>query len=447
MIRWVLLSILACAGPFPQPPPPDPAPRSLAAPNVVLVVLDDVGAERVAAYGSPWPSPPTPALSQLSQEGVRFTRAWSNPVCSPTRATLLTGRYARRTGVGRIVDSWKDEPELALSEVTLPELLAGARTPYHSSAVGKWHLGSMRTGPMHPGRQGFAWWAGPQGNLRDRFEGGKSEDWGYFRWMKNEGGQVREASGYVTTDTTDDAIARLSAMPEPWFLYVAFNAAHFPLHTPPPGLGLPGVTDASPEPDRYDSVLVALDRELGRLMQAMSPELRQRTYVFVVGDNGTPDFAIRPPLDPSHAKGSVRELGVHVPLLVTGPDIAPGSTSRALVHTVDVFATIADLAGLAPGPVDGISFRPAWTEGTSPRRFVFTEEFSDNGPGPHERVTVAIRNETHKLVVDRRRKGTTETLYPMGEWVEAQELTRRSARDDAAGQALRAELARIEGSF
>jgi arylsulfatase A-like enzyme len=438
MIRWFLLSILACAGLPGRQPPPEEA-RAL--PNVMLVVLDDVGAERVAAYGSPYPSPPTPTLSTLAQQGIRFSRAWSNPVCSPTRATLLTGRYARRTGIGRIVDSWKDEPELALSEVTLPELLARAQTPYDSSAVGKWHLGSQRTGPMHPGRQGFAWWAGPAGNLRDRFDGGKSGEWGYFRWMKNEGGQVREAQGYVTTDTTDDAIARMQTMQEPWFLYVAYNAAHFPMHTPPPGLGLPGVDDRSPEPDRYDSVLVALDAELGRLMQAMSPEVRQHTYVFVVGDNGTPDFAIRPPLDPADAKGSVRELGVHVPLLVTGPDIEPGSVSRALVHTVDLFATIAELAGFAPRPVDGISFRTAWTEGSSPRRFLFTEEFSDNGPGPHDRVTVAIRDEDYKLVVDRKRRGTAETLYRMGDWVE------QPAEDKAAARVLREELARIEGSF
>lgn len=427
-------------------------------PNILLVVLDDVGAERVEAYGSPYQAPKTETLSALARDGVLFTRAWSNPLCSPTRATLLTGRYSRRTRIGRIVDSWNDEPELELSEVTLPELLARAPAPYTSAAAGKWHLGSLRSGPEHPLRQGFSSFEGPMGNLRDTYAGQRSEEWGYFRYMKNENGRVREATSYVTTETADDAIEQLSTLREPWLVYLAFNAAHFPLHTPPEGLGLPGVSDTSPDPDRYDSALVALDRELGRVIASIPDDKRDHTYIFVVADNGTPEFAIRPPLDPEQAKGSLMELGVHVPLLVTGPGVPAGQRSSALVNTVDVFATAAQIAGvpadLLPEGVDGISFLPSLRDPKAPsaRRLLFAEKFDHNGPGPYERVTVAVSDERFKLLVDRKRKGTVESLYDVREsdgFVDGRDLLAGRPTEIALAERdrLTAELARIESSF
>jgi arylsulfatase B len=182
--------------------------------------------------------------------------------------------------------------------------------------------------------------------------------------------------------------------------------------------------------------------------------VRAHTYVFVVGDNGTPEHAVRPPLDPESAKGRVWELGVHVPLLVTGPGIEPGSRSRALVHTVDVFATIAELCGAdvqtLGAPIDGVSFRSVWTEGDpGPRRYVFTEVFRPNGPDP-ERVTVAVRDDTYKLVVDRQPAGVTEGLFKLGhDWIEGDNLLSVDIPPEAraAEQGLRRELARIERSF
>ncbi|MEQ1507710.1 MAG: sulfatase-like hydrolase/transferase [Myxococcota bacterium] len=438
-----LAAVLACTGEggrrrgaHAEPPPAsDPAPAPSPSPstgkpiadpagptNVLIVVLDDVGVEHVAAYGTAHRPPPTPTLDRLAKDGVRFDHAWSQPVCSPTRATILTGRYARRTGIGQIIDTWKDEHDLADAEVTIPEMLDRSKASWDTSAVGKWHLASRRENPaLSPGRQGFDWWAGTLGNLRDQFQGGKGDGWGYFQWMKNDNGKMKEVSGYVVTDTTDDAIGRVKVMKEPWFLYVAYNAAHFPMHVPPKGLGAAPVTEASSDLDKYDAVLQALDHEVGRLLDAMSPELRARTTVMVVGDNGTPDFAVRPPLDADRAKGSVYELGVHVPLLVTGPYVGdPGSATDALVHTTDLFATVADIANVDLGslgrPIDGVSFLPLLQEPghASIRQTVYTEKFMPNGFGPYDRDTVAIRDARFKLVVDKKRDGTVdERLYDL----------------------------------
>lgn len=469
-VATLLAMVLGCGrvraqpepAPVPSPAPaPAPAPRPTGPTNVLIVVLDDVGVEHVAAYGTEHGAPATPTLSKLAAEGVRFTHAWSNPVCSPTRSTILTGRYARRTGIGQIIDSWKTEHDLADDEITLPEMLARSGAKWDSAAIGKWHLASARSGPMAPGRQGFRTFAGTLGNLRDKYGGGKEDDWGYDAFMKNDNGKLREVHRYVTTDTADDAIERIGAMREPWLLYLAFNAAHYPMHVPPKGLAqAPGLGPQSPDPDKYDAVLMALDHELGRVLAAMSTELRARTTVIVIGDNGTPDFAIRPPFDPERAKGSVFELGVHVPLLVTGPYVAePGTTSDALVNGVDLFATVADIARVDTGalgrPIDGVSLLPALADpaADTARKYQYTEKFLPNGPGPYDRLTVAVRDQEYKLVVDRKRDGSVERrLYAIGDDLDEGRNLLAGGRDPAGAAAdalarLEAELKRIESSF
>lgn len=419
--------LLACSSPPPAPAgdggatlareappaPPDAPARRRGPPNVLLVILDDVGVDRVAAYGESKDAPPTPTLTGLAEEGMIFRNAWANPVCSPTRAAIQTGRHARRSGLGYVVFPERDGPELPPDAVTIPEMLARADRPWDTSLVGKWHLGSSRSGPpeTHPGRQGFAWYASTVDNLHGPR--------GYFRFTKSENGTLREVDGYATTVAADDAIARTRAMREPWFLTLAFHAAHAPWHEPPPELGGrlgPNAGNA----ERYDASLRAADAELGRVLSSMDPDLRARTVVIVIGDNGTADPGVRPPRDPEQAKGTVYELGVNVPLIVSGPVVSrPRSVSDALVHAVDLFPTIAEIAGVdvktLPDRLDGRSLLPALSSLDAPvHDHLFSEIYQPNGATDPQLHARAVRGARYKLVVEERKgQPATERLFDL----------------------------------
>lgn len=385
-------------------------------PNVLLLVADDFGVDQLAAWREHPQPPRTPTLDGLVGAGVSFRNAWAYPDCSPTRAALLTGRYGRRTGVGQRVGNLKNagKPfELPLDEVTLPEVLRGARTPYATSMVGKWHLTnfqSQRWG-THPNAQGFDWWAGTVGNLQNAWSDGRERD--FFDWEKVVNGEVVPRARYVTTDETDDAIARIGEMREPWFLYAAFHAPHAPFHAPPPELldadrPAPASTRAM-----YRAAVEALDREIGRLLASLPDDVRARTVVVFVGDNGTPKEAIAPPLDRRRGKNTLYEGGVRVPLVVAGPIATPGASSDALVHVVDLLPTMAELAGApVPAEVDGTSLVPWLREPSraSPRDFLYTERFAPNGSGPYELDVRAVRDAGFKLV---RGKDGSEQLFDL----------------------------------
>jgi arylsulfatase A-like enzyme len=136
---------------------------ALAGENVLLVVLDDVGVDRVAAYGALENPPATPTMDGLAARGVRFDRCWSTPFCSPTRATLMTGRYGFRTGIG--VPLREGEKGLSVEEWSLPRTLnAATKSAYFTAAIGKWHLAGSAAAVEHPRRMGFEHYAGCPNN-------------------------------------------------------------------------------------------------------------------------------------------------------------------------------------------------------------------------------------------------------------------------------------------
>lgn len=373
---------------------------------MLLVVADDLGNDKVGAYGESATAPPTPRIDALAAEGVRFRNAYGYPVCSPTRAALLTGRYGRRNGLGAIIRA-TSRWELPLDEVTIPELLDLGAWDYATTAVGKWHLSGWSTPSAlrHPNLQGFDHYQGSLQNLSmhddDDDGGGPTTGDGYFEYDKVVDGVESRVREYATAATTDDAVAAIGRMREPWMLYVAYNAAHRPFHVPP-GSSLP--PDARPV-QLYDALVTELDRQLGRLLDAMGPEQRARTLVVFVGDNGTDPAAVLAPRGERHAKGTIYEGGTNVPLVVAGPGVARGRVSDALVHVVDVLPTVAAVAGVDPArtgaPLDGISFAPVLAEPSSPgpRRFVYTERFMPPGPGPYKKQWRAVRDDRYKLVV------------------------------------------------
>ncbi len=366
-----------------------------APPNFLVVVLDDVGIEQLAAFELGEGTARTPTIDRLAQQGLRFSQAWANPLCSPTRATLMTGRYGFRTGIG---DNIREGVPvgLAAAELTLPELLAPS---YEAAAIGKWHLaGTVPAASMltHPLESGFAHFAGTLGKTSN-----------HYSWDKVEDGAVATVTRYQTTDLADEAIERIGGMREPWLLVLAFNAPHAPPHVPPVEL----YGDALPfppsehRPEHYRAALEAVDLELGRVLGSMPADVAARTTVVVIGDNGTPVGIVSAPFDPEHHKGTLYQGGIRVPLIITSPRIPAsqrGAHSAALVNSVDVFATLAELAGIRAGSIDGVSLVPYLHDPAraSLRSRAFAEHFTPNGVERPLWARRALRDERHKLIRD-----------------------------------------------
>lgn len=419
--------------------------------NVIVVVLDDVGIEKLSAFGSAR-APTTPTIDALAARGVRFDRAYASPTCTPTRAELLTGRHASRHGAGSVLDLHGDTWELPLEALTLPEALAVAPGRYTTSAVGKWHLSTPRSpsGHHHPVRQGFGWYAGSLGYLPSGEAHGLVD--GYFRWEKTlPDGTTAMSTTYNTTDVVDDALARVRSMPEPFLLWVALNAPHQPLHAPPADLLGRAVDPRSPATELHAAMLEAADRELGRLFDGIPAAVLDATTVVLLADNGTAQAAVDAGRDPDRAKGTVYEGGVHVPLIVAGPHVGAPGVSHTLVHAVDVFATVAELAGVRlTGPVgaqsvvlsdgttrriDGRSLLPQldperWDPEPRPaigHEQVLVEALRPNGAPPW-REARALRDDHHALV----RTDDGDELYAVVDGVADERLELLATGSDEA---------------
>jgi arylsulfatase A-like enzyme len=389
--------------------------------NVLILVADDVGVDLVGAYGVGSDRPPTPNIDALARGGVLFRNAWSNPACSTTRATIQTGRYAFRTGVGSVIEPSTDFA-LGEDEVTLPEMLdRHAPVPYAHAAFGKWHLAGYKLGAVDAAnRAGYAHFEGTLFNHRPPVSRG------YFSFEKITNGRTEWVDAYATTDTVDSALRWIASAPQPWLAYVAFHAAHTPFHAPPEALhGF----DLPPELNRrlyFKAMVEALDTEIGRLLRDLDPETRDRTVVMFLSDNGTEARLTVNPKRQDRAKGTIYEGGINVPFIVSGPVVEqPGRESTALVNTTDVFATLAELAGVEPvelaGPLDSVSLVPYLRDpaASSRRATLYAEWFEPNGFSPTH-WTRATREERYKLIrhaflirPDPVQSGEKEQLYDL----------------------------------
>ena len=365
------------------------AAQAESAPNVLLILADDMGVDQLGAYGESLNPPPTPHLDALAAGGLLFRNAWACPECSPARAALQTGRYGFRTGVGAgIFDTTPGSPPLPLSEVTLPEMLDAGASGYVSAAVGKWHLGGPSVGgDFAPNLAGYAFFEGPIDNI-------KLPDT-YFDYPKVFNGAPIQGTGYATTNQVNAALTLAQFLPEPWFVHLSLSAPHSPYHEPPAYLhtqdlsGAPPPTlDGSPY---YRAMVEAMDTEIGRLLAGLGP-LRDNTLVIFAADNGSPVNMAVPPFPEDQVKQTLFEGGINVPFLVNGPGVQAGAESSALIHLVDVFATVAELAGVdlsdpnvipAGRTLDSISLVPYFGDPgqASLRTYAFSERFFPNGEG------------------------------------------------------------------
>lgn len=373
-----------------------PGGDELGPPNVLIIIADDLGVDRVAAYGEHPDPGTTPVIDQLAADGVLFRNAWANPVCSATRATMLTGRYSFSTGVGSFIPA-ASAAELSTAWNTIPKFLP---PEYHKVAVGKWHLsGNLASYTEHPMLMGFDHHRGSMFNLIG--------SQGYFNWSKNTDGTLAPSSTYATTDAVDEAIGFISEYgagpePEPWFMWLAFNAPHTPNHHPPPALHTFDLPPQTTDPELLTKAMIeAMDTEIGRLLASIEPAVLANTYVIFIGDNGTGHAATTAPFIPLQGKQTIYEGGVNVPLIIKGPGVIAGAECAALVSSTDVFSTVADMAGVKAGTQDSTSLFPYLSapDLESIRRWVYGEMFAPDLtllPTSRQRTTRDARYKLHR---------------------------------------------------
>lgn len=340
-------------------------------PNLLIIVPDDLGADAMTCYGSP-SAPPTPVMDAIAANGVRFTQAHVNAACTPSRAAILTGRYAFRSEATMALPP--GSPGMLGTAITIAAPLADAG--YATAMIGKWHLGE-RFGALTPNVYGFQHFEG-------LLESGVPDP---FHWSKLTNGSTSVCTTYIMTDEVDSAIQWIQARNGPWALVLTPTLPHQPYHAPPANLhtqNLAGLNPATTPLPFFRAMVQALDGEIGRLLITLGPAVLANTNVIVVADNGTDGAVIQLPGTPERAKGSLSDGGCRVPLLVSGPSVtAPGTVATELVSGVDLFPTILAMCGISyPSrvlagvalPLDGVSFLPALTGRSGyGRPFVYSE--------------------------------------------------------------------------
>ena len=328
-------------------------------PNIVMIVADDMGYGDIGVHGSK--DIPTPNIDALARAGIRFTDAYvTGPHCSPTRAALLTGRYQQRFGheVNMGAGAGPDAG-LPISETTMADRLRAAG--YRTALFGKWHLGSA--GRLHPLSRGF-----------DEFYGFLGGDHSYLESSPTGGNPLYEGrtpvdtSGYLTDVLTDRAVAFVKReKSRPFFLYLAYNAVHTPMHATEKYLArFTGISDERRR--TYAAMMSALDDGVGRTLAALRAEgLDENTLIFFFSDNGGPTMvgttingATNTPLRGS--KRQTWEGGIRVPFMIRWKGRLPeGKIDSRPIAQIDVLPTALAAAGVessAAWKLDGVNLLP-----------------------------------------------------------------------------------------
>jgi len=358
-----------------------------AAPHIVFLLADDLGWSDVGWHGG---DIATPHLDRLAASGAKLEQFYVQPVCSPTRAALMTGRYPMRYGLQvSVIRPWA-QYGLPLEESTLPQALKSAG--YATAIVGKWHLGHFERAYL-PTQRGFDRQYGHYNGALDYFT---HERDGGLDWHRDD--RALREEGYATTLLGDEAVRLISAHDPatPLFLYVPFNAPHSPLQAPESYVErYRHIADSKRR--AYAAMVHCLDDQVGRITAALDQRgMEKDTLIIFSSDNGGP-------LDLGATNGSLRgkkatlyEGGVRVPAFARWPGRIPrGTVIEEPLHIVDWFPTLARLAGVALGgkrPLDGRDAWPTITQGK---------------PSPHDAIllnttpgTGALRMGAWKLILN-----------------------------------------------
>lgn len=361
----VLILLASCSKPYESPDKP---------PNFVVIMADDLGYGDLSTYEG-WIEAPN--LDRMAAEGLAFTDFHSNgAVCSPTRAALMTGRYQQRAGIPMVVFAPEDRPThidgLQDVEWTFAEMLR--EQGYATGIFGKWHLGYYPQ--YNPVRHGFDVFKGYVSGNVDFFS--HVDGAGRFDWWHDE--EISDEPGYVTTLINKYAVRFIEEnQARPFCLYVPHEAPHYPYQGPqddPAGFrvvgGRSGRLDLSDDEirERYREMVAAMDEGVGEILDTLRRlELADRTLVLFFSDNGAISPGSNSPLR-GH-KASVWEGGHRVPAIAWQPGaIAAGGVTDQLAATMDVWPTLAELAGGSvqeERPLDGVSLTPVLRGGSVER--------------------------------------------------------------------------------
>lgn len=338
----------------------------LSKPNILLIVADDLGYADLSSYGSN--DMETPHIDNLVNSGMKFLNFHANSsVCSPTRASILTGCYSDIAGVPGVIrtnplNSWG---YLSESAVLLPKILKSGN--YHSAIIGKWHLG-LKT-PNLPNDRGFDLFHGFLGDMMDDYYTHLRHDKNYMRLNK----EVINPKGHATdifSSWASHYIVEKSKKESPFFLYLAFNAPHSPIQPPPEWLAK--VKKQHPEISEKRARLVALiehlDAGIGEVINTLKQTgAYENTLIIFTSDNGGSLKLGANNGNLRDGKGSMYEGGLRVPACMVWPGhIKPGIQNSDVFLTMDIFPTILEAANIKPPKnIDGTSFLSLTTGNSS----------------------------------------------------------------------------------
>lgn len=369
-------------------------PQDPSHPNILLVIADDVSLDATPNYLEDLNAikPEMPNLEKLMSNGLVFDNAWAYARCSPTRASIITGKHGVQNGIkapgGNIsLSSAHKSLQAYINENT--------GNAYATAVFGKWHLGHDLDHPTNDTKVGtFA------GNLSS----GVPDYWSYDL-VENEtlttltsATDAERIENYSSTKFTQLAMDWRDAQTKPWFIWLAYNAAHSPFHMPDDYM-ISSASQRRPltNTNMYLAMLEAMDYEMGRFIDSMSEAEKENTIIIYIGDNGTPVRVSQYTDNDKHCKGSIYQGGINVPFVVSGLGTRVGRESEALVHTVDLYATIAELAGVDVSEIyQSKSVKRLLTDANAASKdFIYTEV-----PGEGNNGHYAVRNENYKLIYE-----------------------------------------------
>ena len=375
-----------------------------APPNIVVILADDLGYGDVSFNGCP--DYATPNIDSIAANGVLCTNGYvTHPVCSPSRAGLITGRHNQRFGYENNSDVEPSNPRLGLpmQEVLLPQILKPAG--YVCGAIGKWHLGFAPN--FYAVNRGF-----------DEFFGFLGASSTYYNATVYRNTTPLTETAYLTDAFTREGVSFINRhATQPFFLYLAYSAVHSPYDQPPATYvnRVANITNAKRQ--TYAAMAIAMDDGVGQVLQALQTQnLLNNTLIFFLSDNGATDDSFTRNLPLRGYKLDELEGGIRVPFAVQWTGHLSHAVYDGMISSLDIVPTVAAVAGVSlptDRVYDGLNVLPYLAGETAPQRTLFWRWSGLGKDGPPGSVDTiwAVRNGSLKLVTERAATGSPPALY------------------------------------